>query len=155
MPVQYEQATLNDIDELIGLRIAYLTDDIGELSPEQLEMLPGELVRYFKQHLGKDLLAFVARDKDIVSCGWLLLVEKPPSPRFPHGHTGILFNVYTKPERRHQGLASGVMRELIDYAREIDLDVLELHATDDGYPLYLKLGFEDDSAPHKPMRFVL
>lgn len=155
MPVTYDQATMDDVNELIALRLAYLTDDLGELSAEHIAMLPGELVPYFKKHLGKDLLAFVARDKDIVSCGWLLLVEKPPSPRFPHGRTGVLFNVYTKPERRHQGLASGVMRELMEYARTIELDVLELHATDDGYPLYLSLGFEDDSAPHKPMRFVL
>lgn len=155
MPVTYEQATSADIQELIGLRIAYLTDDFGELPAEQLAMLPGELESYFEQHLGKDLLAFVARDTSIVACAWLLLVPKPPSPRFPRGRTGVLFNVYTKPERRHQGLATGVMRQLMDESRARDLDVLELHATDDGHPLYLSLGFADDTAPHKPMRFVL
>ena len=44
---------------------------------------------------------------------------------------------------------------LIDTARELNLDVIELHATEDGYPLYTELGFADDSTLHKPMRLML
>jgi hypothetical protein len=47
------------------------------------------------------------------------------------------------------------MRTLLDDARSLGLDVVELHATDDGYPLYQSLGFADDSNTHKPMRMML
>lgn len=155
MATTFGQATASDIPELIQLRLAYLSDDFGELTPEQYAELPNELVPYFERHLGKDLFAFVARNERISACAWLLLVEKPPSPRFPHGRTGVLFNVYTRPEQRRQGLARAVMQELLEAARAMKLDVIELHATDDGYPLYLSLGFADDSSTHKAMRLVL
>ena len=99
---------------------------------------------------------FVAREDGHAVCtAWLLLVDKPPSPRFPHGRTGVLFNVYTVPEHRRQGLARRVMDLLITDATARALDVLELHATEDGYPLYRSLGFEDDRYTHVPMRLML
>ena len=158
MSYTFGQASLNDVSELVRLRIGYLTADFGALDPVQEEALWRELPAYFELHLDFDLLAFVARDDDsgqIVCCAWLLLVTKPPSPRFPRGQTGTLFNVYTVPEHRRRGLAREVMLRLIDAARDLDLDVLELHATEDGYPLYRGLGFEDDSSSHVAMRMML
>ena len=158
MSYSFGQARLGDVQELVRLRIGYLTADFGSLDPQQEEDLWRELPGYFELHLDHDLLAFVARDGEggpIVSCAWLLLVTKPPSPRFPHGETGTLFNVYTVPEHRRRGLAKRVMGRLIDAARELKLDVLELHATEDGYPLYRSLGFEDDSSTHVAMRMML
>lgn len=157
MGYTFGRASLNDVPELVKMRMGYLTDDFGELSPEQEESLERELPAYFELHLDYDLMAFVAREEEgpIVCCAWLLLVTKPPSPRFPHGQTGTLFNVYTVPEHRRRGLARQVMLHLLDTARDIDLDVIELHATDDGYPLYRSLGFEDDSSTHVAMRLML
>ena len=153
-----EQASTADIPELVELRIGYLTADFGELSEEQRRELGFELPNYLRFKLGRDLLAFVARDGQggrIATCAWLLLVDKPPSPRFPHGRTGVLFNVYTRKDCRRQGLARSVMGELISEAYRRQLDVLELHATDDGYPRYRVLGFTDDSTTHKAMRMML
>ena len=154
----FEQATLADADQLLQLRLGYLTDDFGQLSKAEHSSVAAELPSYLANHLGQDLFAYVARDGEqgtIVSCAWLLLVEKPPSPRFPRGRTGTIFNVYTQPGHRRQGLAKHVMGLLIDDARRRDLDVIELHATDDGYPLYRILGFDDDSSTHVAMRMML
>ena len=156
MSVTIDQANMGDLEQLIELRLAYLSDDFGELSDEQVMQLREELPGYLQQHLGWDLLAFAAREEErIVSCAWLLLVEKPPSPRFPNGHTGVLFNVYTDPSHRRQGFARRTMGALIEEAYRRKLDVLELHATEDGYPLYRALGFSDDSSTHVAMRMML
>lgn len=155
MGTAFGPATINDIEELIDLRLAYLADDFGELSDVQRTQIASTLPAYLRTHLGTDLSIHVARDGHIISCAWLLQVQKPPSPRFPHGRTGILFNVFTVEERRHQGLASAVMHRLLDEARMLELDVVELNATEDGYPLYCSLGFVDDSSTHRPMRMEL
>jgi GNAT superfamily N-acetyltransferase len=157
MDVRLEQAAAVDIPELIELRLAYLTDDFGALSDAERESLPQEIRPYLEWHMGRDLRVFVARTSEgaIACCAWLLMVDKPPSPRFPRGKTGVLFNVYTRRACRRRGLARCVMRTLLDDARSLGLDVVELHATDDGYPLYQSLGFADDSNTHKPMRMML
>ena len=158
MAYTFGRATLRDVSELVRMRIGYLTADFGELDPQQEDDLWRELPAYFELHLDYDLLAFVARDEEdggIVCCAWLLLVTKPPSPRFPHGQTGTLFNVYTVPEHRRKGLARRVMEHLLSSAFELNLDVVELNATEDGYELYRSLGFKDDSSTHVPMRMML
>jgi len=158
MAYTFGQASLSDVAQLVKLRIGYLEADFGDLDPQQKEDLWRELPAYFELHLDYDLMAYVAREEEtgeIVCCAWLLLVTKPPSPRFPHGQTGTLFNVYTVPEHRRRGLARQVMERLIESARSLNLDVLELHATEDGYPLYRSLGFADDSTTHVAMRLML
>lgn len=158
MSITIEQATVVDIPELIELRLAYLAADFGALNPQESRLIVAELGPYLRTRIGRDLKVFVARDDQegrIVCCAWLLLVDKPPSPRFPHGRTGVLFNVFTRPESRRQGMAHRVMEALLGEARDHCLDVVELHATDDGYPLYQSLGFADDSTTHKAMRLML
>ena len=158
MSVVVEAAQVADIDELMELRIAYLTDDFGSLDDAEVEGLLVDLGSYLRARIGRDLKVYVARDTEshaIACTAWLLLVDKPPSPRFPHGRTGVLFNVYTRPAFRRRGLARRVMEALLEGARDLELDVVELHATDDGYPLYVSLGFADDSTTHRAMRLML
>ena len=157
MAITIGQATVADIGELVRLRLEYLTEDFGELTSEQEESLMHEIAPYLRWHLGTGLMVFVARDDEagIVSCAWLLLIEKPPSPRFPRGRTGTLFNVYTAPDFRRRGLASQVMEALIEDARLRHLDLLELNATEDGYPLYRSLGFRNAHEKHRAMRLWL
>lgn len=157
MALTIGQATVADISALEQLRMDYLKEDFGELMDEQKQMLLAEIDPYLRWHLGTGLMVFVARDDEagIVSCAWLLLIEKPPSPRFPHGRTGTLFNVYTVPEFRRRGLASKVMDALIEDARIRHLDLLELNATEDGYPFYRSLGFRNAHEKHRAMRMWL
>ena len=44
---------------------------------------------------------------------------------------------------------------MIEYARENDLCRIELMATDEGYPIYKKVGFEDKVQKYKDMRLKL
>lgn len=158
MDFRIGQASAADTAELVELRIGYLEADFGVLTVDQRRELSFEVSAYLRYKLGRDLFVYVAREGEagaIAACAWLLLVDKPPSPRFPHGRTGVLFNVYTRHAYRRRGLARQVMELLIDDARGRALDVLELHATEDGYPLYRQLGFEDDSTTHVPMRLML
>ena len=139
-------------EELIELRVAYLAADFGKLAPSDEASIRAALPSYFERHLGHDLVAFVARAEDgrIASVALLLIGEKPANPRFVNGRIGTVFNVYTVPAYRRRGLASRVMAQLLAFAHEQGLDLVELNATDEGYPLYRSLGFED-AILHRPM----
>lgn len=99
---------------------------------------------------------YVARDEDdIVSCAFLLIVEKQMSPSFITGKTGTVLNVYTKPECRGQGYAKKLMTMMLEDAAAQDVSVIELKSTEDGYPLYKSVGFEDVKAKYHNMKIVL
>ncbi len=58
------------------------------------------------------------------------------------GRHAIVLNVFTEPEWRRQGLAELLMRQVITWAREEQLDRLVLHAAPQARPLYERLGFQ-------------
>ena len=92
------------------------------------------LPSYYEKHLNKDLMAYVARhEMDIVSCAFLLIVEKPMRPSFITGKTGTVLNVYTKPEYRNNGCAKKLMTMMLEDSKAEGMSVIELKATEDGY----------------------
>lgn len=150
-----EKADKGDVDELVELRIAYLSEDDGPLDHSVVERIERGLPGYYIEHLSRDLHAYVIREGgSIVSCALLLVTEKPMSPAFITGKTGTVLNVYTRPESRRKGCARHLMESLLRDAQEMDLSVVELKATEDGYPLYLSVGFTDDRSKYHPMKWV-
>ena len=110
--LSYGLASADDVTQLVGLRLAYLADDFGEVPEDVAVAVRAQLPGYFTRHLNQDLLAFIAREtatNEIVSCVWLLVVEKPASLAFPNGLTGQLLNVYTLPFYRRRGIAAKLM----------------------------------------------
>lgn len=152
----FDKATIEDIGVLTDLRIAYLNEDLGVISNENLELMQASLPSYYEKHLNKDLMAYVARDEmDIVSCAFLLIVEKPMSPSFITGKTGTVLNVYTKPDYRKKGYAKKLITTMLEDAKAEGLSIIELKATEDGYSLYKSVGFEDVVARYHNMKIVL
>lgn len=150
----FEKATMEDIKELTALRIAYLQEDGGDMDIEILHTIKANLPNYFATHLNNDITAYVARSEEgIVSCAFLLVIEKPMSPAFITGKTGTVLNVYTKPKYRHKGYANRLINILLKNASEMNLSFVELKATEDGYRLYKSLGFEDEISKYHTMRW--
>ena len=148
-----EKATTADIEDLVRLRLAFLAEDSGTLDEKETDIIKRSLPDYYSRHLNNDLFAYVIReDHTIVSCAFLLVVEKPMSPAFINGKTGSVLNVYTSPAFRHKGYARKVMEALTADAKDMGLSVMELKATDAGYPLYKSLGFSDDHSKYHPMK---
>ena len=127
----YTKVTMEDIEQLTTLRIAYLAEDHGELKEKDLEILKRDLPDYFMRNLNKTIFGYVARDeREIIACALLLVIEKPMSPAFITGRTGTVLNVYTKPEYRHNGHARKVMNMLMQDVSDMGLSVVELKATE-------------------------
>ena len=106
--------------------------------------------------LGKELIAFVARAEGrLVAAAYLLIVEKPSNPFLPNGFEGEVLSVYTEEEYRGNGICSQLIKNLIGYGKEKELCRINLMATEEGYPIYKKLGFEDKVQNYKDMRLKL
>ena len=150
----YTKATMEDINQLTELRIAYLTEDHGGLEESDLEIIKRDLPDYFIRNLNKSIFGYVARnEREIVACALLLVIEKPMSPAFITGKTGTVLNVYTKSEYRHNGHARKLIKMLMEDASDMELSVVELKATEDGYQLYRSLGFRDATSKYHQMNW--
>lgn len=149
-------ATHNDIDQLVKMRMLYLKEHFKEITEVQKKSIEEQLPRYFTKHLGEDMIAFVAKDNNkIISTAFLIIMEKPANLNFMTGVIGEVLNVYTCNEYRRRGIATQLMKMLIDDAKEHRLDFLELKATKDGYPLYKKLGFNESKATGVLMKYII
>jgi N-acetylglutamate synthase-like GNAT family acetyltransferase len=150
------KAGMNDIDELIKIRIAYLKEDYGKVSLEQIEQLKMQLKEYYINHIDRDMIAYIAEENsEIISSVFLVVIEKPANPTFMSGKIGNILNVYTKTEYRKRGIAGQLLKLGINDAREMKLSYLELKATKSGFNLYKKLGFIEEHSSYIPMKFEL
>ena len=54
---------------------------------------------------------------------------------------GYILNVYVAPEYRRNGLARRLVEVILARCKELGLDTVELHASDQGRPIYSSMGF--------------
>lgn len=149
-----ENAGIEDIDSLVELRFDYLIEDNGSIDKNDAEKIRKALPDYYRDHLNKDLFGYVVREeKTIVSCAFLLVIEKPMSPAFINGKTGTILNVYTRESYRRKGYARKIMDVLLSEAKDMGLVVIDLKSTEDGYSLYRSVGFQEDHSKYHLMKW--
>lgn len=154
MDITYGEATKEDINELIRMRIAYMIDDFGSVTDEEREAMETQLPDYFARKLGTELIAFVAKDEDrIVSVAYLHIIEMPANSILLNGLYGEVLSVYTEPDHRGQGMCTRLMKDLVEYGKKIGLGRIDLSATDEGYPIYAKIGFKEKEHRYRDMRY--
>lgn len=153
--IEFGEATKEDIEQLVELRIAYMLDDFGKISEEERACLEKQLPEYFSKKLGTELIAFVARSGEkIVSVAFLHIIEMPANVMVLNGLCGEVLNVYTEPLYRGQGLCTQLMKNLIAYGEKLSLGRIDLSATEVGVPIYKKVGFEKKESHYTDMRYT-
>ncbi|HMM04720.1 MAG: GNAT family N-acetyltransferase [Prevotella sp.] len=143
--VKIYKATLNDVDNLVNLRIAFLKDELSKFSKDDEKLVREKGKLYFERHLKvDDLIGLIAEvENEIVATAFLLITEKPISPTFPNGYTGTLLNVFTYPQHRRKGFAKSLIERIMQEAKERDIALIDLISTTDGLILYKNLGFKE------------
>jgi GNAT superfamily N-acetyltransferase len=66
------------------------------------------------------------------------------------GRRGSIGNVFTEPQWRRRGIAGLLIKEIINWCKNEQIDRLVLHASDEGRSIYERLGFTESNE----MRFV-
>lgn len=154
MNILFCEASKDDIEQLIRLRIAYMIDDFGGISDHEKECMEKQLPDYFNRKLGDELVAFVAKDGErIVSVAYLHIIEMPANSILLNGLYGEVLSVYTEPEYRGKGLCTQLIRNLVEYGKKRGLGRVDLSATKEGYPIYVKVGFVDKEQRYMDMRY--
>jgi GNAT superfamily N-acetyltransferase len=120
----------------------------GDIHPEwksELRDSYGFTRRWIKRKLAdKKLVGFIARADDgaVAGSGCIWIREEQPRPTNPRLEVPYLMSMYTERAYRRKGVARLVVRSALKWCREMKYERVILHASAEGKPLYLSLGFE-------------
>ena len=150
---QVRPATPEDA-AVIAWHRARMFQDMGELPEPAFEVLRARaevvLGDWLKrgEYLGW-LASPVSSPESVVAGAGVQLHQVLPHPAsgagggvaVAGGRHAIVLNVFTEPEWRRQGVAELLMQRVLEWAAEVRLDRLVLHASAEGRALYERLGF--------------
>ena len=87
-------------------------------------------------------VGWIAEEQHVAVAGaGLWVMEWPPHFLHAEPERGYLLNFYVAPEMRRQGLARKLLQLSIDEAKARGIQVVTLHASKFGKPLYEQTGF--------------
>ncbi len=138
------KATLEDLEQLLMLRMALIRSANGLMENEDLSMLYQSNYQYIQDELNKGIFIWVVEEQgEIVGTIGLNLFQKPPTYTNPSGREAYIMNVYVKEEYRGRGYGTQLVRTVLNYCEERGYEKVDIVATKEGKPLYLKLGFKE------------
>ena len=144
MPITYRKATINDLDELVRLRIAFLKEvqaiETRQYSEEELST---SLREYLSKSIANDeFVAWLAIfDGEIIATSGLCFFQITPGFTLIDGKIAYILNIYTLPHWRGKGVGKQVFDHILQEAIRRGYKRISLHASDDGRPIYEKFGF--------------
>ncbi|MDR1270570.1 MAG: GNAT family N-acetyltransferase [Planctomycetaceae bacterium] len=153
--INYRHANTSDIETLVEFRLRF----IRHYKPEQATELDTEIESGIRQYYtetiptGECIHWLAESENRIIGGGALSIWSYAPGLTLRNGKSAYIFNIYTEPDFRKQGIATEVVRRLIADAGQRGVTRLELHATEMGSPVYEKLGFQPPC--HKYMEFFV
>lgn len=137
--MEYRRLGQQDLDSFIGLRIRQLRE---EGATEDVDLRPALLDYYICHMKDGTFVAWLAVDDDrIVGTSGMSFVEKPPYFGCPSGRMGLLSSMYTDPRYRRRGIATELLRKVVDEAKAYGCGTVQITASDMGVKLYDAFGF--------------
>ena len=134
------EINLGDVGIITRMRIQML----DEVTPEPLpEGLDNSIHHFILKHMMDNTCLGVVAEEDgrIIADAVIYLFETMPDEVNVSGMTAMLYNVYTQPEYRGQGIMARMLPEVIRLAREAGAIELKMSAEKKAIPLYDRMGF--------------
>jgi GNAT superfamily N-acetyltransferase len=141
--VHARPATPEDVAEVLRLA-ALMFEAIGTpVDAQWTTAAAGHLL----SRIGDDVAVFVVDSPDheerLIAVAAGSIQRRLPVPGRPEGRAGFVQWVSTDDRYRRRGASRSVMSALMAWFEESGVEVVELHATPPGEPLYRSLGFDD------------
>ena len=134
------EITPEDVEIIARMRVQMLDEVTEDPLPWQLE---GSVRRFVWKHMqDRTCLGVVAEeDGKVIADAVIYLFETMPDEVNVRGLTAMLYNVYTLPEYRGQGIMARMLPEVIRLAKEAGAVELKMTAEKKAIPLYERMGF--------------
>ncbi len=152
MSLTLRPSTLADLETHVAHRVAMFRDmEVG--SEEGLKRMADAFRHQLRVWLvtGQCRGLMLEDQGRIVASLLLQLRDTVPTPVTPLSVRGYLFNLYTDPSYRRQGLAARITDAMLELARGIGVEIMELHSSLEAEGLYQRMGF----VPTSEMRLVM
>jgi GNAT superfamily N-acetyltransferase len=139
------RATSDDA-ELIALHRHQMFADNNFATPERLTHMDANSIPWLQNHLAQDTYIGLLLEDDathtILASAGIFLLDFPPHWMDIEPRRAYLLNFYTASEARGHGYAKQLLKASVDFCREQNVEVVSLHASPFGRPIYEKFGFE-------------
>lgn len=90
----------------------------------------------------------VEADRAAIAAGaGISVLPWPPGPQYTGDRIAVVYNVYTEPAHRRQGLARRLMDAIHLWCLDAGIASIALNASRDGLPLYESLGYQLSPSP--------
>lgn len=146
MEIIYKKMTEKEIDRVIKLRIAQLTDEYtseGKTVPENVDLDKALKDFYTRNLAAGTYVSWLAFDGDkIVGTSGMSFAEKPPYFTCTTRKLGILSSMYTDPDYRRKGIATELLDRVVKEAKDHGCGTIYITASDMGVKLYESYGFK-------------
>ena len=154
MPHSIRPATIADIPHIVRHREQMFRD--MRLSAAYEDM--AQAFELWLRHAlpSKTYLGWMATTEsgDVCAGAGLIVIPWPPGPISLDPRCGFVFNVYTEPPHRQQGLARRLMDAIHDYCRAEGVERMVLNASAFGESLYRSMGYVPTEEPMMRLRLA-
>lgn len=143
MPLIYQRASLAQLELLVKTRIHTLLAANNLPAETDMSEIACSTRTYYQTALadGSHTAYLVFDGDNVVGTGGLSYFQVMPTCHNPSGRKAYLMNLYTAPLYRRRGVASQVLRLLLEDARAKGVTAVSLEATAMGRPLYEEFDF--------------
>lgn len=144
------EATADDIPVLVRGRLR-MFEDMAALAgttfdPALAARIAEQSTSLFAAGWGREHVGWVCElDGRVVASAMVTLQPWLPHPRYPSGVRAYYHSVHTDPAQRGRGIAKHLTEVAIEWARGHGFTHLVLHASEQGRPIYERLGFTNSS----------
>ncbi len=134
---------IRNAERLIPWRMEVMAEMFGKTSGELTGKLHEATTRYYARHLadGSHVACTSSVNGTEAGCAAMYFSEELPSPDNPSGRCAYLTNVYVRPAFRHRGVATIMVRWLIEMARSRGIERVFLETPDSAHRIYSPSGF--------------
>ena len=146
---QIRRATAQDAD-IISWHRARMFQDMGDVLGDAFEILRAKARTRLEHWIdNRNYIGWLAAPADkpemIVAGAGVQLQPILPQPldisTIGESRQGTIVNVFTEPQWRQRGIAGLLIKEIIIWSKNEQIDRLVLHASDEGRSIYERLGF--------------
>ena len=151
MELIYRKADMNDIEDLIDLKIKQniYTCNRDGLILQNEKIARQNIKKVLLQQLNETIYFFISIDKSnnrTVASNGVVVHQMVPSALFLNGKKAYITSVYTDEDYRCKGIQKVLMQMSLDFLKEIECKKIELDAVNPhAIKLYEKFGFKKDN----------